>query len=135
MNAQLTALVTVITGAVLRFAWVWVQAHITPEKLAHITDLARMAVRAAEQVGDDSQPVPLIRSDGVTVTPGTNATLDTVKGENVPLTGEDKYALASDALVAGARRLGIRLKADEVTSFIHAALKEMHDAETLAAQQ
>lgn len=128
-----TPFAVVLVGALLRLAQQYVQAKVTPEKLGHITDLARMAVRAAEQVGADSKmPPPPVVSTGTEPSPTTGVLPEP---DPVTLTGADKYQLASEALVAGAKRLGVRLKPAEVTSFIHAALKEMNDAALDLAHQ
>ena len=120
LQAQLTATLAVILVALLKAGQAWLQTKVAPEKLGHVTDLARMAVRAAEQVGADSQPPPAPAGALPTDPPAPE----------VPegLVGTDKYAMAADALVTGARRLGIRLKPAEVTAFIHCALKEMREA-------
>lgn len=127
-QAELSALLLAVLGGAIAAGRVWIQSKVTPEKLSHIVDLARMAVRGAEQVGIDAKPaVPEVRSDGTEPAPPA------VTVEPVPVSGADKYDIASAALVAGASRLGVKLKPAEVTAFIHASLKEMHDAQALTA--
>lgn len=47
----------------------------------------------------------------------------------------DKYTVAADAVTSLAKRVGLNLKPEEVTSFIQAAVKEMHDIEAAMAAQ
>lgn len=97
----------VVLVAGLRWGSAWVKTHLTPEKLEHVTDLANMAVRAAQRA------VPT----------------------DVEKPGDWKYALASEALRDGAGRLGLKLTDAEVSSFIHAALGEMEQAKAVVASE
>ena len=54
-------------------------------------------------------------------------------GKDHDLSGEDKLAQATEAIRAGARRLGVRLSDEEVTAFIHAALEQVRQYEQLYA--
>ncbi len=100
MNPQLTAIILAVLGALAPFVRAWVLTKLTPERLAHVNDIARIAVRAAEKLGDDTSA-----------------------------SGQQKLNYASEVLVTGAKRLGIRLSQDEVLAFIHAALREMQQVE------
>lgn len=108
MNTQLFGAIVAIIIAVAPAARSLMLAKVTPERLAHVTDIARLAVRAAEELG---QLVP----------EGTNA-------------ATAKLDYASSVVTAGAKRLGFRLSSDEVLAFVHTALGEMkqlaaaHDA-------
>lgn len=80
----------------------WLQARIAPDKLASAFDMARTAVRAAEELGGP---------------------------------GAEKFQVASDALMALARRVGFKLKPEEATSLIHAALFELRKLDDLEAEE
>lgn len=104
LDKVLAALAVLLT-AVLPLVKAWVQTKLTPQKLAHVTDLAGIAVRAAEKVGEAS---------GVT--------------------SAQQYAIASKYLLDTASRLGLKLTPDEVNGFIQAALRQMKAIEgTVAA--
>ena len=83
----------------------WVATKLTPQRLAHVTDLASIAVRAAEKVGE--------------AIPGT--------------TSAAKYAVASNYLSDAAKRLGFKLSADELNGFIQASLRQMQAIEQTVA--
>lgn len=85
----------------------YIQAHVTPDQLGHVRDIARMAVRAAEQLGND-----LNRLD-----PEEYAAAETWAAA--------KATYAERVIADGAKRLGVKLSADEVDAFLHSALREM----------
>lgn len=73
-----------------------VQARIGPERIGAVFQLARVVVTGVERFGQDY-------------------------GHK----GADKLALATSAVLDGARRFGIKLSDDEATSIIHAALADI----------
>lgn len=83
----------------------WVKRDFTQPQVAHVQDIARGAVRAAEKLAE--------------VVPGTTSTA--------------KLAFASDVVVTGAKRLGVKLTENEVLAVIHFALDELDKVEKLAA--
>lgn len=97
MNQTQEILATIIAfgTAAVPLIQVLVKTYLTPTRLAHVNDLARLAVRSADKLG-----------------------LDTGAG------GAAKLSFASELLVAGAKRLGIKLTNDEVLGYVHAALLE-----------
>lgn len=101
----LTPLIVPVIGYLMYLLRVYVLAHVTPHQLSAMSGLAHQAVEAAQLLG-----------------------------KTTGIAGADKYVLASDALVASSKRLGIRLKPDEVQAFIHAALKDVKEAESFAQQ-
>lgn len=94
--AVLAPLVATIIVAVHR----WLQARLTPDRLAAVSQLARVAVDAAEEIGN--------AADGVS--PG------------------EKFAYAETFLRQSARRVGIKLTNEEANAFIHAVLAGKRDA-------
>lgn len=74
----------------------WVRANVTPRQFAALAGLARTVVDAAEEVGRVNE-----------------------------LSGEQKFALAREALVTGSRRLGLKLTDEEVGSFINQAVQDI----------
>lgn len=50
----------------------------------------------------------------------------------IDLTGPDKLDFAMSALIAGAKKVGIKLTDEEASSFIHAALREMKQVAAFA---
>jgi hypothetical protein len=101
-----------VVGLLIAAAWPIVRAYIktklTPERLAHVQDIARIAVRAAEQIGEDY---------GALLTQGQP------EGTTA---GAAKLKFATQAVYAGAKRLGIKLTEPEIDAAIHAALREMN---------
>lgn len=95
MNQLLAALAAVLVAAV-PLVRSYLQAKFTPQKLAHAGYLARIAVQAAEKLGEDGNP-----------------------------TSQAKLDFASQVLSDGAKHMGLKLTNDEVLGFIHAALREM----------
>lgn len=89
----LAPVVPVFAGFIIYLARVWVLAKVGPERIDAIGAIAMAAVSAAEECG-----------------------------RTAPIGGADKFTLASDALTAYAKRIGIRLSPDEVQTFIHSAL-------------
>jgi hypothetical protein len=125
VKQEIVLLAVASLAVLLRYLRAWIQTKLTPERLAHLTDLANMAVRAAEQVGEDTRTPA--------VTAGDNP--ETIPDQPAPITSDGKYALASSALQAGAKRMGIKLTDAEVSSYIHAALREMQSvSEAVPAQ-
>jgi hypothetical protein len=102
----LAAIVAAVLAAVWPFVRAWVQAKLTPQRVAHVMDIARIAVRAAEKLGDD------LAAAGVTAA-----------------TSASKLNYAADVVVSGAKRLGVKLTQDEVLAFVHAALREMEQVD------
>jgi hypothetical protein len=99
-------LLAAVLAVIGKFVDGWLKTKLKPQQYDTVLNLARTAVTAAEQVGRDQG-----------------------------LQGADKLELASNALIAGAHRVGLNLDPAEVTSFIHAALAELHalSAPVLAA--
>lgn len=110
LNAELLAAAPVVIGGLVPVVRAWLKRDFTQPQVAHVTDIARGAVRAAEKLA--------------TLVPGT--------------TGAAKLSFASDVVVTGAKRLGIKLTENEVLAFVHAALVELDNvkkaAEAKAAQ-
>lgn len=108
MNSDFNKVLAAVLGilvASLPLIKAWVQTKLTPQRLAHVTDLASIAVRAAEKVGE--------------AVPGT--------------TSAAKYAVASNYLSDAAKRLGFKLSPDELNGFIQAALRSMQGIEQTVA--
>lgn len=98
---QLVALVVIpLLATLVAVVRGWLQTNITPKRLSSLVDLTRIAVAAADEV------------DRAAVLPS-----------------EEKFAYAEQALVTAARRIGIRLRAEEANAFIHAVLNEAHQLE------
>jgi hypothetical protein len=93
---QLAGALAVLLVALLPLVRSYVQTKVTPEKLSHVPDIARVAVRGAEQLGVGNLA-----------------------------TGADKAAFASTVVAEGAKRLGLKLSDDEAAAFVHAAVLEM----------
>lgn len=104
MQVYLSILIPVLIAAA-GTARAIIQTKVTPARLEHVQDIARVAVRGAEQLGNDLKG--LVESSGAA-----------------------KLTLASEVVITGAKRLGIRLSPDEATTIVTAALREM---EQLAA--
>lgn len=100
MNTQLIGLVVAVLVAAVPLVRVVIQHKVTPDQMAHVQDIARVAVRGAEQLGNDLKG--LVESSGAA-----------------------KLSLATSVVVSGAKRLGVKLTADEATAFVTAALREM----------
>jgi len=107
MDPELTTILVTFTSAVLSLATYFINGFLRtknlPVQLGTVEAIARTAVSAADQFG--------IGRD---------------------FTGAEKLIFASDALVAGAKRAGIKLKPEEVLSFIHSALADLQLAERYA---
>lgn len=101
MHDLLLALIPATVAAVLAAARTFVQAHVKPAQMEHVTDIARTAVRGAEQLGND-----------------LSAFVDS--------SGAAKLDLAVSVVVSGAKRLGIKLSSDEALALVNAALREMN---------
>lgn len=108
MNTDALNKVLVALAGILVFAAplikAWIQTKLTPQKLAHVTDLAGIAVRAAEKVGE---------AQGVT--------------------SAQQYTVASNFLKDASKRLGFKLTDDECNGFIQAALRQMQSIEQTVA--
>lgn len=91
-----------------------IQNKITPDQLGHVRNIARMAVRATEEIAQHFK--------------GADPELWT----GLETWGEAKAQYASSVIAEGARRLGVKLTQDEVDAFLHSALREMQQ---LAADQ
>lgn len=102
MREQILALVVATLAALVPLVRAYVKAKLTPERLAHVTDIARMAVRAAERLAGDLG--------------------DFLEGETP---GAAKLDFAVDVVITGAKRLGIHLTYEEAVALVHATLREM----------
>lgn len=94
--AVLAPLVATLIIAVQR----WLQARLTPERLAAVSQLARVAVDAAEEIGN--------AADGIK--PG------------------EKFEYAETFLKQASKRVGVKLSNEEANAFIHAVLTGKRDA-------
>jgi hypothetical protein len=106
VGATLVSLVPVVRA--------WVLTKLTPERLSQVQSIARGAVRAAEKLATD-----LKDAQGVGVLPAGAISW-----------GDAKLQYAQSVVIAGAKRLGLKLTANEVQAFIHQALAEV---DTIAA--
>ncbi|MGZ4518793.1 MAG: phage holin, LLH family [Mycobacteriaceae bacterium] len=97
----LTPLATAVVGYLMYLLRSYALSHTVPRQFASVSALAAQAVAAVEQVAK------------------------TANLENAA-----KYTLATKALTASAKRLGVRLNSDEVQAFIHSAL---HDYKAMNA--
>lgn len=104
IQEQLVGVLVMVLAAAAPLVRTWVQSKLTPERLAHVVSLARIGVQAAEKLGESM--------------PGT--------------TNEAKLNFAAETVVAGAKRLGLKLTKDEVLAYVHAALREMQQVEAVA---
>lgn len=104
---DILAVLLPLLAAAVPVARVLVQHKVTPDQLGHVRDIARMAVRATEEIAEH------------------------FKGEDpelwaaVETWSEAKSAYASTVIAEGAKRLGVTLTQDEVDAFLHSALREM----------
>lgn len=104
---QAVALIIAVLAGAYPLVRAFVLAKLTPERIAHVIDIARVAVRATEQIAEK------------------------FKGERpedwhaFETWGEAKADYAAEVVAKGARRLGFRLTGDEVLAFVHTALDEM----------
>lgn len=106
MNEDLVAILAAVLAAVLPLVRAWIQANVTPQRIATVGALAQTVVIAAERLSF---------------------------GKAGALTGEQKFDYASNALVSASRRLGVRLKPEEASAYIHAALAQLDAAFPLEA--
>lgn len=104
LREQLVTIAVALVSVVYPYARAYVNAHIASTRLAHVRDIARIAVRGAEKLGTDLAPVA--EAAGVNVSTG-------------------KEQLAAEAIVSGAKRFGIKLSDSEVLVILHEALREM----------
>lgn len=93
---QVLSFLIVAFGVAVKYAGTWLRAHIKPQQLASVRQLAAQAVRAAESLGVDF---------------GAEA--------------KDKFDFAKSALIDGAKKVGIKLTDAEVISFVQAALDDL----------
>lgn len=98
MEELITALAPLVALAVVALRS-WIQARVTPERLAAVSQLARVAVDAAEEIGRATD-----------VKPG------------------DKFEYAETFLKQAAQRVGIKLTNEEANAFIHAVLTGRNEA-------
>lgn len=106
IQAALVTLTVVVIGIATKFIQQWMNAKLKPGQFATVEGLARTAVTAAEAF----------------------------KPAGVTMNNAEKLKFASDALVAGASRTGLKLKSVEVESFLHAALTDLRLAQDYQAQ-
>lgn len=99
----LAGLIGIVIVFLTYFARQWVNAKVAPEKMHTVTQLARIVVQAAEQIG-----------------------------EHLEMDSSHKFNYAETALIEAARRLGVTVKPEEATAYIHAALA---DLKTFMAQR
>lgn len=101
VGAISTTLLALIAQAV-RWVNAYINAHFRPGQLAAVVELARTAVQAAQEYG--------VAQD---------------------FDGATKLQYAKSALQAGAKKVGIKLTDAELSSFLHAALREMKQVAAL----
>lgn len=106
VNELLAALGAVVLACV-PLVRTYIQHKVTPDQLARVSDIAGGAVRAAEQVGEKFKGE------------------DPADWTKFATWGEAKEAFAAGVIAKGAKRLGIKLTDDEVSTFLHAALRKM----------
>lgn len=123
MNDFLVAVAALIV-ALLPLVRVYIQHKVTPDQLARVSDIANGAVRAAEEIAQHFK-VP----EGAT--PETIQALAPEPWTGFATWGQAKEDYASSVIIKGAKRLGVKLTDDEVSAFMHAALRKM---EQVAAQ-
>lgn len=92
-TAILIPTIPVVAGFIISLARTYVMAKVSPARLEAISTMAMAAVSAAEECG-----------------------------RTAPIAGADKFVLASDAISAYAKRLGVNLSSDELQTFVHSAL-------------
>lgn len=97
---ELIALVAPLVATLIVVVRRWLQARITPERLAAVSQLARVAVDAADEVGR--------AADGVS--PG------------------EKFNYAESFLKEASQRVGVKLSNQEANAFIHAVLTGQRNA-------
>lgn len=94
----LAAIVPLMASAVVAVR-AWLKTTLTPQRLQAVSQLARVAVDAADEVG---------------------RAIDTVNGP-------EKYEYAERVLMQSAKRVGIKLTNEEANAFIHSVLNGKHD--------
>lgn len=108
---ELIALVAPLVATLVVMARRYLQARLTPDRLAAVSQLARVAVDAAEEIGN--------AADGVK--PG------------------DKFEYAETFLKQASKRVGVKLTNEEANAFIHAVLtgkrSDIEDAVDAALSQ
>lgn len=104
---QILAVIVPVLLAAVPFARAYVKTYLTPERVAHVADIARQAVRGAEQIA--------------TAFKGA----DPMRWAGFETWGEAKFDYAAGVVASGAKRLGIKLTEDEVASYVHTYLREM----------
>lgn len=98
MEELIATLVAPLVATVIVVVRSWLKARLTPERLAAVNQLARVAVEAAEEIGRATDASP-----------------------------GDKFTYAENFLKAAAKRVGIRLSNEEANGFIHAVLNGRHE--------
>jgi hypothetical protein len=89
----LTGVVVPVISFLLYLLKQWVQVKLGPQRFSTVMELAQEAVIAAEKYGQDNG-----------------------------IGGYEKFFFAQRALETAARRVGVKLKPEETTAFIHALL-------------
>lgn len=124
MNEFLAALAALIVAG-LPLVRVYIQHKVTPDQLARVSDIANGAVRAAEEIAQHFKvPVGATTDEAQSYAASAWTAFSTW--------GQAKEAYATSVIVKGGKRLGIKLTDDEVTAFLHTALRKM---EQVAAAQ
>ena len=96
MFELLTTIITAAVGYVVYYAQLTAKARLAPKTLDLVFGIARTAVAAAEEVGQ-----------------AANAS------------SADKFDVAAAMLKASAKRAGVKLTPEELTGYVHAALRDM----------
>lgn len=93
MEETIIALLTAIIGGAFKFTHDYAKTRLTPERLATVGQLARVAVEAAEEIGRATDASP-----------------------------GDKFTYAENFLTTAAKRVGVKLSNEEANGFIHSVL-------------
>ena len=101
MESELITTVLVpLLGYVVYYVQLFFKARLAPKTLALIVDIAQKSVSAAEEVG-----------------------------RATPTSSGDKFEVAAAMLKASAKRTGLKLSPEEVTGYVHSALRDMRGFE------
>jgi hypothetical protein len=95
-NELLLTAVVAVVGVLAEYARRWLQSRTTPLKYGAVFDIARTAVAGVEEAS-----------------------------RKMGLSSEDKFGMASEAVTAASRKLGLKLKPAEVGAFVNAAVDEL----------
>lgn len=104
-NEQILTALTALAVALVPVVRTWLLAKLSPQRIHSITVLASTAVSAAERLAEDGKDI----------------------------TGAEKLNFASEFLVDGAKKVGIKLTTTQVLGFIHAALTDFNAAKALVS--